>query len=163
MNLLILGKSQHGKDTCADIITANTELTSLSSSKVATPYVRKYLERNYGLTYTTDEEAHYDRHQHQVPWFLGIRELNRIDPTFLAKHVLDLANIYVGMRSYTEFCGSRYLFDMIIYVNADERYKTVDPTMQIPYDATMEQLFNNGTEQEFDDTMKLFIADKLMG
>ena len=130
--ILILGHGRHGKDVVADLIVEHFGLTKCSSSMFAAEKaVRPWLEQNRGLFYETLEACYEDRVNHRQDWYQAICDYNRDDLSRLAADVLEVSDIYVGMRDDREFYASRHLFDHVIGVTAFERVKALDPTFLI--------------------------------
>ena len=121
MKLLILGYSRHGKDTLAEIFSKNFSLKFISSSQAACVIaIFPILSEKYG--YKTFEECFKDRHNHRKEWYDIISNYNKEDGARLCKEILKLNDCYVGMRSKREFEASKHLFDLIIFVEANERH-----------------------------------------
>jgi len=149
MKLLILGHGRHGKDTVADIIAEDYGLTTNSSSMIASEQVvQPYLADNYGLHYVSVEACFDDRHNHREKWFEAISAFNADDPAALARQVLDVSDIYVGMRCDREFFAARHLFDFVIGVTAFERHPALDPTFLCPLGQCDFILTNDGPEED---------------
>lgn len=117
--ILILGDARHGKDTIAEMICRHTDLKFASSSETALDiFLRDVLEKKYGLVYETREEAYLDRVNHRDKWYNEICEYNSTSRIRLAKDIMKIADIYVGMRSHLEVeaCIRENVFDHIIGV-----------------------------------------------
>lgn len=121
--ILILGHARHGKDTVAEYITElEPDLKFASSSLFAgEKAVIPVLGPMYN--YKDVNEAYEDRLNHRQEWFELIKEYNKDDPARLARELLEDHDIYVGMRSNTEYqaCVEEGLFDLIIWVDASSR------------------------------------------
>ena len=121
MKLLLLGHSRHGKDTVAELL----GLSFCSSSEFAADHVIfPILGPKYG--YESPLACFQDRHQHRKEWFDIISDYNREDPCRLAKALLAVCDVYVGMRSSVEFQGCRHLFDLVVWVDALDRHPPED-------------------------------------
>lgn len=125
--LLILGHSGHGKNTVAELLNKHYGYTFLGSSMAAARFfLYQDLKEKYG--YNSLEECYEDRHNHRAEWYDAICEYNKEDPALLAREILSVAEIYVGMRSERELlaCIDEGLFELIIGVYC--HYKPVEPT-----------------------------------
>ena len=117
MKILIIGSAGHGKTTVAEILRKDYGWTFEDSSMAAARiFLFDTLKDKYG--YKTIEECHADRVNHRAEWFDQICVYNLEDPTKLAKEILKVSDIYVGMRSSTELnaCIEVELFDLIVGV-----------------------------------------------
>lgn len=142
MKLLILGMSQHGKDTAAEILQALTGMRWISSSNAANErVVFPVLAPLYG--YATLQECFDDRHQHKMEWKGLISAYNTPDKARLCKEILAESDCYVGMRCPLEYAASRHLFDAVLWIDASRR-RPPDPSMGIERDSTMILVDNNG-------------------
>lgn len=146
---LILGLTQHGKDTVAEIMREYAGLAYESSSEAALDLIFPVLQEVYG--YRTKEEAFEDRNNgKQLVWKELITLYNTPDKTALARKVLQNSQIYVGMRCAEEYAATRHLFDYVIWVDASERKGIPVPnSMEIECDPEdMIVIDNNGTLQD---------------
>lgn len=117
LKILILGDARHGKDTMAEMLCNESDLSSASSSETALDvFLRDVLEQKYGLVYNNREDAYNDRVNHRSKWYNEICLFNSEDKLKLVKEVLKISDIYVGMRSYEEVETSirEEVFDHII-------------------------------------------------
>jgi len=124
--LLIIGHMRHGKDTVAEMIEEFTGMSFKSSSEMAAEiFIYDELKEKYG--YTSFIECYEDRMNHRAEWHNLICDYNIPDKAKLAKEILKLNDMYVGMRSQYEIqkCIDDNVFDMIIGVY-DER-KPLEP------------------------------------
>jgi len=142
--ILILGHGRHGKDTVAEMLAKLTGLRFLSSSEFCAEHVVYPKMRGY-----IDWQSCYkDGGNHRTTWFNAIAEYNTPDRTRLAREILKVADIYVGMRNIAEYtaCMEAKLFDYVIWVDASDRVKPEPATsFTIPYDSrTMIKVDNNG-------------------
>jgi hypothetical protein len=154
--LLIIGHGRHGKDTVAEIIQDEYGLSFMSSSCAAAEEIRPILKSQFGLNYTTLEQCYNDRHNHRQAWKNAISEYNAEDKTRLARHILQRADIYVGLRCDVEFYAARHLFDYVIGVTAFDRVKALDPTFTISLSECDFILTNDGDEDDLEnDTIVL--------
>ena len=141
MKLLILGYGRHGKDTLAEIFRDEFGITFSSSSYAACELVVfPALKDEYD--YDTSDECYQDRADHRQEWYKLISDYNAEDPSRLCRDILygvePLSpesgsstsssrgakgnDCYVGLRSKRELEGSRHLFDLIIFVDAQLRH-----------------------------------------
>jgi len=101
--ILILGDARHGKDTMAEMLCDKTELKLASSSRTAVEiFLFDILNKKYKLNYSTIEEAWQDRVNYRKIWFDEICLYNTIDRLKLVKDILNIADIYVGLRNQEE-------------------------------------------------------------
>lgn len=136
MKLLVLGYARHGKDTVAEYLRDDFGMDFRSSSHfLAEACVRPYLAER-GITYATLDECYADRVNHRAAWHDAIAAYNAEDPTKLAREILKVADIYVGLRSNREYVAARPLFDAVLWVDASARGLPPEPrsSMDIEYD-----------------------------
>lgn len=159
--LLILGHARHGKDTVAEILRDKHGFDFRSSSFfVAEQVVRPELARR-GIVYDSLEDCYADRVNHRATWRDIIADYNEADPSRLSAAILEVADVYVGMRTHREFVASVYLFDAILWVDASRR--GVPPegrdSMDIEYNAKlMWWIDNNGSLSDLENEAGRFIA-----
>lgn len=149
--ILILGHAQSGKDTTASILTDLTGMTFCSSSWfVADKIIYPALKDKYN--YISTEQCFLDRFNHREEWKNLIAEYNKNDKARLAKEILQVNDIYVGMRKFDEYeeCLRQNIFNLIVYVTAEPRVNENDPTMEITFDAKKHQLVFNHLEYDLD-------------
>lgn len=148
MKLFIIGHGRHGKDTVAEFINRHYGLTFESSSMFCAEHVvRPWLEK-LGVVYETQEECYADRHNHRQHWFDAIRVFNEEDESRLSREIFYEYDMYVGIRSRTEFLASKQYSDLAIWVDAFERHPTADPTCEILKSDCDIVFDNNGTFEE---------------
>ena len=117
MKILILGHGRHGKDTVAEMISKHYGLSFNSSSMAcAGIFIYNRLKHVYG--YGSFEECYEDRSNHRAEWHDMICEYNKDDGARLAKEMVQINDMYVGMRSGREInaCKDQKIFDLIIGV-----------------------------------------------
>jgi len=116
MKLMICGYARHGKDTVADMMGLDYQ----SSSEVALDEV---IWPKLSDQYSTKEECFDDRLNRREEWYDMISEFNREDKARLGRIILFNNDVYVGIRSDTEFHALREqgLFDYSIWVDASKR------------------------------------------
>jgi hypothetical protein len=115
MKILILGHGNHGKDTLASLLKDLYGLTFKSSSELAAEiFIYIKLRDTHG--YTSYKQCYEDRRNHRALWHDLIAEYNKNNKARLAKEILQLADMYVGMRANDEVeeCLKQKLFDLII-------------------------------------------------
>lgn len=111
--ILILGHARHGKDTVAQMISDETGLKFESSSMAAAKiFIYDYLKDKYG--YNSFKDCYEDRINHRKEWHDLICDYNKNDRAGLARDVLSINDMYVGMRSNVELEESQGLFDIIL-------------------------------------------------
>jgi len=113
--ICVVGSMRMGKDTVAEMINKNFGLTFTSSSQAAADiFIYDALKDKYG--YKTPEECFEDRVNHRSEWYDLIVGYNRDDKARLAKGILNLSDMYVGMRDRAEIeeCKRQKLFDYVI-------------------------------------------------
>lgn len=149
--ILILGHAQSGKDTTASIFADLTGMTFCSSSWfVADKVIYPALKDKYN--YISTEQCFLDRFNHREEWKNLIAEYNKNDKARLAKEILQVNDIYVGMRKVDEYeeCLHQNIFNLIVYVTAEPRVNENDPTMEITFDAKKHELVFNHLEYDLD-------------
>lgn len=122
VKLLIMGHSQHGKDTVCQLLETIFGIRSISSSRFAADeIVYPVLKERYG--YTSVEECYNDRHNHQQEWFELIKDFNTPDGCRLARRLFQQYDVYNGIRNVEEFQAIKAegLFDVSIWVDASKR------------------------------------------
>ncbi len=158
--ILIIGYARHGKDTIAEIFRDHFGMTFVSSS-IAACRIAIYptLRERYG--YTSIEECYQDRVNHRQEWYDLISDYNSEDGSKLCKKILfgtiplggepfPPNDCYVGMRSKREFEASKWMFSLIIFVDASERHPIEgrESCTNSPKDADI-IITNNGSLEEF--------------
>lgn len=131
-NILIIGEKRSGKDTIAEFLEEDYELTHMSSSMAgANKFIYQALKPLYG--YESIEECFEDRHDHRKEWFDLICEYNKDDLSRLAKEIMAEHDVYVGMRNNEELqeCKRINLFDIIIGVIRPDTEGESKSTMDI--------------------------------
>ncbi|MDR7061994.1 MULTISPECIES: hypothetical protein [unclassified Sphingopyxis] len=159
--LLILGHARHGKDTVAEILRDKHGFDFRSSSFfVAEQVVRPELARR-GIVYDSLEDCYADRVNHRATWRDIIADYNEADPSRLSAAILEVADVYVGMRTHREFVASYHLFDEVAWVDASGR--GVPPegsdSMDIEYNpALMLRIDNNGALADLEAEVDRFVG-----
>ena len=148
MKLMIIGFARHGKDTVAEILHDEFGMTFQSSSwAAAEKVVRPYLAAR-GITYDSVEDCFEDRVNHRKHWADAINEYNRDDPARLAGEIYETSDIYVGIRSFTEYLAAKRYIDCTIAVDAYPRLDRKDSTFNIPLRMADLHVDNSGTPDD---------------
>jgi len=154
MKILILGNARHGKDTLAERLNEHFGMTFKSSSEMAMEtFIFDEIADKYG--YSTMQQCFEDRVNHRSLWYKMICGYNKEDKARLSKDILQKYDCYVGMRDLEEFEASRFLFDVIIWVDATDRLGSDENTNKIPMDVADMIITNNGTFEELDTKSKI--------
>jgi len=154
MKILILGNARHGKDTLAERLNEHFGMTFKSSSEMAMEtFIFDEIADKYG--YSTMQQCFEDRVNHRSLWYKMICSYNKEDKARLSKDILQKYDCYVGMRDLEEFEASRFLFDVIIWVDATDRLGSDENTNKIPMDVADMIITNNGTFEELDTKSKI--------
>ena len=101
-----------------------------------------------GVTYDSLEDCYADRHNHRMAWYEAIMAFNEDDPSRLSRAIFSTYEMYVGIRSRTEFLAARDFADLAIWVDGFERHPEPDPTCKILKSDCDIVLDNNGTLEE---------------
>mgnify|MGYP000323948522 CR=1 FL=1 len=84
--LLVVGSARHGKDTFAEILSQEFDMTFESSSQAASDiFLYESLRGKY--SYNTPQECFEDRSDHRKEWYDLICEFNVNDKAALAKDI----------------------------------------------------------------------------
>lgn len=145
MKILLLGHMKHGKDTIAEMIHQMFGLNYISSSQAAADlFIFNELKNKYG--YKTPEECFEDRVNHRKEWFDLIEEYNSEDKARLAKEILSICDIYVGMRSQKEIeeCWRQGVFDFVIGVYDPRKVHEPEESFQIDLFQEADIIIPNG-------------------
>lgn len=151
MKILVAGMARHGKDSLCEIVADKFNIPFVSSSHyMLENLVYPTLKEKYG--YASQEECYNDRVNHRQEWFDMIENYNREDYSRLAKNILAENDIYCGMRCIKQFNASKHLFDIVIWVDAEERLGITEDesSMTISKDCADIIITNNGTLEEFE-------------
>ena len=144
MKLLILGHARHGKDTIAEFLRDDHGFSFSSSSYFAMDKVVRPRLAALGHEYATRELCYGDRIYKREIWRDAISDYTFRDKARLAKNILVMHDVYVGMRSQEEFDASRHLFDHVIWVKRALREED-DTTMSIKQTPDMIPMCNKGS------------------
>lgn len=160
---LVLGHMRHGKDTVAELLRDRHGLSFISSSwfaaeRVMLPYferfrnMRLYDEKNDRRfrAYDSVDECFEDRVNFRDIWHQQIAAYNTPDKAKLPREILEVADMYVGMRANDEYQASKHLFDHIIWVDAFRRGLPAEPQSSFNIDRTKEMIIidNSGSLED---------------
>lgn len=123
-NIIITGHKNHGKtDTSIMLQDAfPEEYNFIDTSRWSCEYfIFNALKDKYG--YATVDECYNDRVNHRAEWYDMIQHFNRNDAARLAKHVMEVSNVYVGMRAINELatCRNQKVIDYVIWIDSSGR------------------------------------------
>ncbi len=156
--ILVLGHARHGKDTVADLLGNTLNASKFCLQEFLYDRLQAYMKRRGLGPYQGMEHAYQDRVWEREKWFYEIQQYNAINPARLAKKLLEVSNIYVGVRCARELaaCIEQNLFTHILWVDASERLPP-EPTssMTISFDPSVMRLIsNNGAEADLPDIIR---------
>lgn len=149
MKILILWKSQSGKDTLAEIWQEHFWLSFISSSRYACKFIYPQLKDKYG--YTSEEECFADRVNHRWERYDLINEYHDGDRTKMTAEILEINDCYVWMRNIEQFKACKHMFDLIIRVNASKRLEEKKGYVWISRQEADLSISNNWTLEQFKD------------
>lgn len=155
MKLLLLGLARGGKDTFCEIINKEFGVSFRSSSDYMNEHlIFPVLKDKYG--YKSLEECYADRVNHRQEWYELIQEYNSKDQARLASNILKENDIYCGMRCLTQFKASKDLFDIVVWIDAEDRLGVTESpkSMTITKEQADIIITNNGTKEEFERKVK---------
>lgn len=168
LKILLIGHGRHGKDTVAEILSRDWNLSFRSSSEFCAEHVvYPALKNQYG--YTTVEECFLDRHKHRSEWYDLISEYCKEDASKLGREIFSASDIYCGLRNKREFHALKNgdHFDVSIWIDRsdhlppeDRSSNNIEPWMAdyiIDNNGTLEQL-----HQEVTRLMNRLISEKVM-
>lgn len=153
MKLFIIGHGRHGKDTTAEFLRDTYGLTFQSSSMFCAEHVVSPWMKRRGFIYEDIKECYADRHNHRMEWYDAIRAYNKKDPARLSREIFESYDMYVGIRSRTEFLESKSLADLSIWVEAWDRAPEKDPSCKILRGDCDIIIDTNGTMRESRDKL----------
>ena len=155
MKILITGLGGHGKTHACGIIKDNFGIKFADSSKFLAEKVIYPLLKD---KYSSVEECYEDRHSgdNRIKWFKAITDYNTPDKSRLVKEILKEHDIYCGLRSIDELKASKNLFDLVVWIDAEERLGVTESSksMTIPKSEADIVITNNGTKEEFERKVK---------
>lgn len=143
--LLVIGHGRHGKDTVCEILQQYHGFKFISSSLFASGravFPNWPVDR---VPYASAEDCFDDRHHHRQVWFELISEYNRLDPSRLAREMVEAGyDGYCGMRCAIELAAARKTFDEVWWVDASQRLPLEDSSsITIEYDPSYMKLIRN--------------------
>lgn len=157
-SVLVLGYGRHGKDTVAQLLHDLFGYTFISSSYFAAERVMMPYFESIGVAYATVDDCFADRHSgdNRAVWYQQISAYNTPRKDRLPSEIMEVADIYVGMRADDEYQASRHLFDVVLWVDRSEHEPPESKdSMDIEYDPeTMIWVDNNGTPKQLENTIK---------
>jgi hypothetical protein len=159
VKLLVVGHARHGKDTFCEYLRDYYGYKFVSSSEFcAEKVIFPVLSPIYG--YKTVKECFDDRSNHRLEWFNLISDYNASDPARLGRDIFAESDIYCGLRNSKEMeaLKAERAYDISIWVDASLRVPLEDSSSNtISKDMIDYLIDNNGTQEEFETEIKLFI------
>jgi hypothetical protein len=153
LKLIVFGCARHGKDTAAEILCKNFDLTACSSSWFAMERVMVPYFASKGITYPSLQECYADRMNHRQEWYEEIKAYNTPDSIRLGRDLFAEFDIYIGVRNHVELAGMKTagLFDYSIWV---DRSKILPPESNLSSSVNPSMadyiLDNNGTLEQLE-------------
>jgi hypothetical protein len=150
--LLVLGYGRHGKDSVAELLVDRGYTVIASSFFIAEKVMMPYFA-SIGKPYASVEECFADRHtaNNRAIWYDQISAYNTPNKDRLPSEIMQVADVYIGMRADDEYQASRYLFDAVLWVDSSARGIPPEDvsSMDIKFDPkTMIYISNNGTIED---------------
>lgn len=154
MKLLIIGHGRHGKDTVAECLRDNYNMTFKSSSMHCAETV-VYPDLKDAYDYATVEECFADRSNHRSEWFDLIANYCSDDLARIGREIFEVSDIYCGLRNKREFHAIKNngLVDFTIWVDRSDHLPpeskdsmSLEPWMAdfvIDNNGTLDQLYRN--------------------
>ena len=142
MKLLIIGDGRHGKDTVAEIIRDEFAMEFESSSRWC---LHRAIMPATGDTlplYRDADACYADRINHRFGWKRLISEYNNPKDR-LVTEILEVANMYVGLRKRDEFDAAAHHFDHVLWVDRSNHLPPEPSNELMPSDADF-VIDNNG-------------------
>lgn len=160
--ILVLGHAHHGKDVFAYYLGKYWNIQYVSSSVAAlNRFLLDILKERHG--YTSVQEAMLDRDNHRLEWFHEIEKYNTPDKARLVREVLEIHDMYIGLRSAEEYEAAKDLFDLVFWVDRSPIVPS-DPTMKILYDPqSMIRVYNGGTLRDLENFVITKMGEFLYG
>ena len=146
LKILIIGHARHGKDTLAEYLSQQYKLKIFGSKQIAAEIMFPIFKTKYN--YKTIQDCFLDRVNHRIEWFNEIEKFNKLNAASLISKCVDVADVYVGLRSLREFKAGKSKFNLILWVDASKRLP-LEPTMQLTPDMADVIIDNNSTLDNF--------------
>ena len=155
MKLLIIGHGRHGKDTVAEYLRDNYDMTFKSSSMHCAENVVYPVLKDQYPGYTSVEECFADRSNHRSRWFDLIANYCSDDLARIGREIFEVSDIYCGLRNKREFHAIKNngLMDFTIWVDRSDHLPpepkdsmSLEPWMAdfvIDNNGTLDQLYQN--------------------
>lgn len=158
--IIICGHAGWGKDTVAEMISATVTGCNLIHTSLFTSVniIFPALKDIYG--YKTALECYNDRVAHRTKWFNLIAEYNTPDKARLVKAVLEISDIYIGIRKQEELDAvlAEGVSDTVIWVDASKRLPLESHlSMTVMRSPDFHVVNNNGTLNELTDSVMTVI------
>jgi len=157
-NILILGRTQAGKTTAAEIL---VKKFGWSTSNTSDQIIHDYAE-NCGLGLTVNEIL-ANKDQHRMALYEYGIEAQSVEPDYPVGRMLKTSNIIAGVRTPEQLKAVHSLFDNILWIEKDV---PAGPTDAISWDLLRSggygaiKIDNNGTIKEMEAMLcSLFIPD----
>lgn len=155
MKLLIIGHGRHGKDTVAEYLRDNYDMTFKSSSMHCAENVVYPVLKDQHPGYTSVEECFADRSNHRSRWFDLIANYCSDDLARIGREIFEVSDIYCGLRNKREFHSIKNngILDFTIWVDRSDHLPpepkdsmSLEPWMAdfvIDNNGTLDQLYRN--------------------
>ena len=154
MKIIVMGQSDHGKNTVCEMLERHGYTWASSSEFMCENVVYPALKEKYN--YESPEQCHADRHNHQPEWYQLIADFNTPDKASLAKAIYAEHDICCGLRHIEEFNASKAtgLFDYAIWVDASDRKPSEDESScTVTKELADFVIDNNGTLEDLERTV----------
>ena len=133
MRVAIIGPSRCGKDEVSEMLRRHGLRYDGSVSWHCKSHMSKMLN-------CSEQFAWEHRHTHKEIWRYEIDRLRAADPACIVDRILKTSDIVTGIRPRAEMDASRYMFDLVVWV---ERNVPHDPTLELTPDDADVILLNN--------------------
>lgn len=151
MKSIIISPARFGKDTAAEFLRDNFQISYRGSSELCSEiFIFDALKYKYG--YQTPKECFEDRVNHRSEWFNLISEYNLEDPTRLCSKIFESRDVYCGMRRFEELeaCKAKWPELLVIYIDRSKVLPDEDKSScTITKDQADIIIDNNGTLEQF--------------
>ena len=130
MKIAVISQAKQGKDTLCEIVSEVYNVPFVSSTYyIAEHIVFPLLKDKYG--YRNLEECLKDKVNHRKEWADIINKYNEKDLSKLATDILSINDFYCGIRCKKQLEASKHLFDLIIWVDSEERLGVTEDSSSI--------------------------------